>query len=625
MNIITLDFETFFSDDYTLKKMTTEAYIRDPRFEVLGCGLMDSLGRSCWLKAGELGSLSALTGATVLCHHAQFDGFILSHHFGIKPRFWLDTLSMARLVVGNHLSVALDALAKHYGLGGKSLNYNEFKGKHWHELTSVEQQNLANGCLHDVSLTWWLFNILMNGWTPHLDFAGEPMLPGEFRDEALMRPFPDEELKVIDLTVRMFNEPVLQGDVDLLGKVWMDEQRKKYDLLGELQISRDDLQSSERFADLIRAEGVEPATKSSPSDPAKQIYAFAKTDDFMKELIEDDGRAGALARARLGVRSTINQTRAERLGFMATRGPLPVYLRYSGAHTTRWSGGDSLNWQNFPRGGDIRRAIKAPEGGALIVLDLSQIECVLLNVLAGQWDVVKRFKNGEDLYEPIATAFYGFEVTKKTYPDERQFGKILELGSGFGLGPSKLQAICRAGPMGGKPIILTDEQAQRGIATYRSTHPNVTAYWSVASRMIARLAGGPPVEWGPMLVKDGRVILPNGAWLNYTTLEYDTDWAAWKIKTRQGWTKLYGGKLVENVVQALARVVLSQAMLRIAGYGYKIATCTHDEVLIVLPKESVDGAERHFELCKEAMERPPAWLPELPVKAEGGISERYEK
>jgi DNA polymerase len=140
--------------------------------------------------------------------------------------------------------------------------------------------------------------------------------------------------------------------------------------------------------------------------------------------------------------------------------------------------------------------------------------------------------------------------------------------------------------------------------------------------MIARLAGGPPLEWGPMLVKDGRIYLPNGAWLNYTTLEYDTEWQAWKIKSRQGWVKLYGGKLVENVVQALARVVLSQAMLRIAALGYKIATTTHDEVVI-----AVDGAEAPtaFERCKTEMERAPLWLPELPVKAEGGVSLRYDK
>ncbi len=609
MNIVTLDFETFYSDDYSLKKMTTEAYIRDPRFEVLGCGFRySSDGALNWYRGTDMQiMLNGLWDHAVLCHHAQFDGLILSHHFGIRPALWLDTLSMARLVVGNHLSVALDSLAKHYQLAGKTIDYASFKGKHWQDLTAGEQSRLGSGCLHDVDLTWRLFNILM-------------------------KEFPDEELRVIDMTVRMFTEPVLQGDVDLLAKVWMDEERRKLALREALGVSEQELQSAETFAALLRNEGVEPEQKAGKNGP---IFCFAKTDDFMKELAEDDGRAGALVRARLGVRSTLNQTRAERLGWMATRGRLPVYLRYSGAHTTRWSGGDALNWQNFPSGGDIRRAIKAPEGGALIVLDLAQIECRMLNQLAGQTDVIERFRKEEDLYSQVASLFYGREITRSDRI-ERHLGKVIELGCGYGMGAEKLRATCKAGALGGPSIALSDDEAVAGIRTYRSSHPNVVTYWQTASRMIARLAGGPPLEWGPMLVKDGRIYLPNGAWLNYTTLEYAGDLQrvgpenkykdgygpGWRIKSRQGWVRLYGGKLVENVVQALARVVLSQAMLRIAALGYKIATTTHDEIVVVVDG---DEAPTAFERCKTEMEKSPAWLPELPLKVEGGVSERYEK
>lgn len=599
MKIITGDYETFFSDTYSLKKLTTEHYIRHPEFEVHGIGIRWPDGSKQWYDREEIPAVFASidwTQTAWLGHHQQFDGFIMSHHYKVRPALHLCSLSMARLVVGNHLSVSLDNLAKHFELAAKTVPYNLFRGKHWNELTQAEQTQVADGCLHDVSLTWDLFNILM-------------------------RSFPDEELKVIDTTVRMFTEPVLQGDVELLGKVWMDEETKKRNSLEELGVTSADLQANELFAGLLRAEGVEPDVKPSPSDPSRHIFAFAKTDDFMKELIEDDGRAGALARARLGVRSTLNQTRSERLGYMATRGGLPVYLRYSGAHTTRWSGGDGVNWQNFPRGGDIRRAIKAPEGGALIVLDLAQIECRMLNVLAGEWDVVEAFRTGRDLYSEGASRFYGREITKAN-PLERHLGKTIELGCGYGMGAAKLRVTLRRGALGGPSIDLDDADAESAIHTYRRSHPNVTAYWSTASRMIARLAGGAPLEWGPLLVKEGRIYLPNGAWLNYTTLEYDTDWRAWKIKSRQGWVKLYGGKLVENVVQALARVVLSQAMIAIAARGYKIATTTHDEIVVVTRQSEAESA---LAICKSEMERPPAWLPELPLRVEGGISERYEK
>ncbi len=619
-------FESYFDDDYTLKKLTTENYIRDHRFEALGVGLRYQPGEqrldephlrlSEWLVGDDIGPGLARvdwSDTACLCHHAQFDGLILNHHYGIRPALWLDTLSMARMVVGNHLSVGLDALARHYGLAGKTIDYKSFKGKralkpdtpsegmlwpptgylHPHEL-----RELGEGCLHDVDITWRLF-------------------------QKLTSIFPVEEYRVIDMTVRMFTEPVLRGNIEALGKVWMDEEARRGDMVRELGLGERDLQSSDEFANLLRDAGVEPGIKASPSDPEKTIYAFARTDEFMKELVEQNDRAGALARARLGVRSTIDQTRAERLGWMATRGALPVYLRYCGAHTGRWSGGDNLNWQNFRRGGAIRRAVEAPENSSIIVLDLAQIECRMLNVLAGEDDVVSAFRDGTDIYSITAGRFYGRNITKAD-KTERHLGKVLELGCGYGMGSVKLTATCRAGALGGPPIVLSEDEANAAIGAYRSSHPAVVAYWHTAGRMIARIAGGPETEWGPMTIRDHHVYLPNGAWINYETLEYDAEWKSWKIKTRQGWSKLYGGRLVENIVQALARVVLSQAMLRIAALGYRIVNCTHDEVMIIVEK-SVNESLTDFDILKYEMEKSPAWLPSLPVKAEGGVSTRYDK
>ena len=213
-------------------------------------------------------------------------------------------------------------------------------------------------------------------------------------------PFPREELQVISTTVQMFTNPCLQADIGLLGKVWMDEANKKDARMAALSITEADLQSADRFAELLRQEGVEPEMKDGKN---KQIYCFAKTDEFMRGLQEHDNeRIRTLAEARLGAKSTLLQTRAETLGWMARRGPMPVYLRYCGAHTTRWSGGDGANWQNFKRGSDIRRAIMAPAGFLLAPIDLSQIECRILNYLAGQEDVIEKFRKGEDPY--IGTA-----------------------------------------------------------------------------------------------------------------------------------------------------------------------------------------------------------------------------
>lgn len=167
MNIITLDAETFFSDDFTLSKMSTEAYIRDQRFECHGwAARFPSVGKATWWTDAEFRTMARdidWANTAILAHHAQFDGLILSHHYGIKPKFWFDTLSMARLLLGNHLSVGLESLSKHFNLAAKNVPYNLFKGKHWNELSSAVQQQVGDGACHDVELTWCLFCKFMTG------------------------------------------------------------------------------------------------------------------------------------------------------------------------------------------------------------------------------------------------------------------------------------------------------------------------------------------------------------------------------------------------------------------------------------------------------------------------------
>lgn len=606
MNIVTLDFESFFDDEYSLRKMTTEAYVRDPRFLALGVSIAAGGERPYWVPRDQIsGHLAQFDWSrlAVLCHHAHFDGLILAHHYGIRPGAWLDTLSMGRLMLGNHLSLSLDSLAKHYGLAAKTVPYNLFKGKHWHELAPTTQKLVADGACHDVSLTWDIFSRLAKG-------------------------FPAEEYPVVDLTVRMFTEPRLRGDVDALGAVWLAESQRKQTLLDELGVTAGDLQSADRFAELLRAEGIEPEIK----DTAKgRGYAFAKTDGFLQDLLEHESpRIATLAQARLGIKSTIDQTRAERLGWMATRGPMPVYLKYAGAHTTRWGGGDKVNWQNFRRGGGIRKAVKAPEGHDIVVVDLSQIECRVLNLLAGEDSVLDAFREGRDLYSEGASRFYGRTITRND-KTERHLGKVLELGCGFGMGDFKLRATCAQGALGGPPIHLSEVEAQTAIQSYRNSHTGVVQYWKDAGRMISRLAGGETTEWGPMLVSTGKITLPNGCPLLYPDLEFDQEWQAWRYRTRNGWAKTYGGKLTENVVQALARLVLSQAVLRIKKrlakshslqYCQLPALLTHDDG-VWLPKK--EHTTEVVAVIEEEMTREPTWLPGIPLACETFVGDRYEK
>jgi hypothetical protein len=331
MRIVVIDFESFFTDEkdargvpYTLSRMTTENYVRHAWFEAHGAAI--KWGKDCdarWYDERQLREVlknEDWSDVMLVAYHMQFDGLILSHCYSVVPRLYGCALAMARLLLGNHISVSLDSVRQQFNLPAKRTPYNLFKGKHWRELDYNTQRLVAEGACDEVESIWTLFGLLS-------------------------KRFPTEEYQVIDTTVRMFTQPVLRADTALLAQIWEREENEKSTRLADLGVCAAELQSADRFAELLRDEGVEPETKEGGArkdgSPPKQIYAFAKTDPFMEGLLEnDDPRVRALAEARLGQKSTLMQTRAETLGWMASRGPLCVYLRYAGAHTTRWSGGD---------------------------------------------------------------------------------------------------------------------------------------------------------------------------------------------------------------------------------------------------------------------------------------------
>lgn len=651
MNIITLDFETYYDDVYTLSKLTTEEYVRDPRFEVHGVAV-----RHCNPPIGQFGpayegDLSWYEGADArwflrsvdwsttacLCHHAQFDGLILSHHYGIKPKMFLDTLSMARLLFGPQIKKSLGALAELFGLGAKTIDYDSFKGKHWHELTHIEQLNLAKGCCDDVSLTWNLF-------------------------QKLAAQFPSGEYALVDATVRMFTNPVLEGDTDLLAQIWQKEEADKRALLEKLQVTSADLRKQWKFAELLRAEGVEPEQK--PGKPTacedcrydgqsrgthldgstcptcdgkgtidRWIYSFAKTDDFMRDLLDgEDETVALLAQAKLDAHSNGVQTRTNRLGWMSTRGPMCVYLNYAGTHLAGWSGGDKVNWQNFKRGGPIAKAIRAPKGHLVIMADASQVECRLLNEIAGQTDVVERFRHHEDPYTALASTFYGEPIYKPKADDPRAVemeakrgtGKQGELSCGYGAGGPTIRITAAKGAYG-PPVYMTDAEALRLRDTYRNTHPFVVNLWDQAGDVLKKMNSGMEFDWNVVHIKNKMMIMPGGVPLRYDTLEWHDDGEdkGFRLRTRRnGWTRIWGSKFVENLIQALRNVLIKEAWLRCQQAGLDMVTMEHDKLVSVVREHEAEAA---FAFMKQEMSQPPAWLPNVPLDSEGYISSTFAK
>jgi hypothetical protein len=405
MNILTLDFETYYSQEFSLSKITNEEYVRSPEFEVIGVSVQVNDGEPEWF-SGAMAETAAFlkkfdwANSLALAHNAAFDASILTWVFGIKPKGWLDTLSMGRALHGTEVGGSLAVLAQHYGVGTKGTEVVNAKGLRRARFRADELERYGEYCCNDTAMTYALFQKMAVG-------------------------FPPTELRLIDLTIRMFSEPRLWLDLEILTTHLDGERKRKAEFLEHFD--KDTLMSNPKFAALLESYSVNPPMKKSPAT-GKETYAFSKTDEAFKELLEHENPSvQALVAARLGTKSTIEESRTERFIGIAGRGPMPVPLRYYAAHTGRWGGDDKLNLQNLPRKSPLKNAIIPEDGYLILDSDSSQIEARTLAWLADQDDLVDAFDRGEDVYKIMASAIYNKpaeEITK----DERFVGKTTILG-----------------------------------------------------------------------------------------------------------------------------------------------------------------------------------------------------
>jgi DNA polymerase I-like protein with 3'-5' exonuclease and polymerase domains len=386
------------------------------------------------------------------------------------------------------------------------------------------------------------------------------------------------------------------------------------------------LMSNEKFAALLRSYGVEPPTKISPITK-KSAFAFAKTDEDFKALEDhEDVRIQGLVAARLGNKTTIEETRTERFINMATRGAFPVPLRYYGAHSGRWSGQDSVNMQNLPsRGanaGRIKKAMLAPEGHAVIDCDSAQIEARVLAWLAGQDDLVAAFERREDVYKIMAARIYNVAVAEITGA-QRTVGKTVVLGAGYGVGSAKLQLFLKTQAK----VIVDAAEAKRIVDAYRNTYSMIPQLWKQGEAALRALAYGQEMTidaQGLLKVVPGKGIqLPNGLFIQYPDLrrvvDADSGKAAWVYTSKGVAVHVYGGKVIENVCQAVARIIIGEQMLRIQKRTPPVLT-VHDAIAVVAKIEEADEARAYVEEC---MNWRPKWAKTLPLACESGMGASY--
>jgi hypothetical protein len=687
--LVVIDFETYFDTHYTLKKMSTSEYVRHDQFKAQMVGIKIGNKPTKVYGPKQLERvLKSINWAThsLLCHNTAFDGFILSHHFGIKPARYYDTLSMARGLHSNEIGASLDDVAQFYGKGSKIEGVLEKTKGVW-DWPKELYDAAALYCAQDVDLTLEIFK------------AMHPKMPAD-------------EMSLIHMTIRMFCDPVLHVDIPRVEAEYAREVAKRenlffsavppelYDVGGDLHdeaffkekilktraeralegddrrmlIARRLLGNNEFFVNLLKKEGIEPPTKLSKAwikkntdersndDDDKYGYAFAKDDadfinlpenidawrgdldpacvDHVPLISAKQDRIRGLVEARLAVKSQGNITRAERF-LEAGRDdmPLPVGYSYYRAHTGRWGGNNKMNMQNLTRGGELRLSILAPYGHQMCVVDSGQIEARVNGWLWDQKDLIKAFRKADtwdkakgvargdnrDAYCRFADEVYSREITTEDKM-ERFVGKVCVLGLGFQMGAPKFQMTLAKGALGGPPVFFEINECYRIVNAYRSRNHKIRDGWSKCAGIIADMAAGRTGSWKCVAWEKETLWLPNGMALKYPDLKsvlVDEENERFEYSYRSGdmRSKIYGGLLCENIVQALARIIVATQMLEI-DKRYRVVMTTHDEA-VALPK--THEAERCFRYMTKCMSTPPAWCADIPLNCEGGWAQNYSK
>lgn len=606
-----IDYETYYSKEYSLKKLATTEYIFDERFAAHCIAVQrhtDEISRV--FAPQDFRPTERRYG--ILAHHAHFDGLIATHHAGLKPAFYFDTLSMARLIMPITVPLNLDSLSRALGGKGKvgSQSLIDTMGKQ--ELTLDEYERLAAYAGNDIEETWCIFHKML--------------------------PFvPEAELRLIDITVKMYTEPKVRINAAMTERVYDDEIASKEKILVDLGLSREDFTSNERFAVHLANTGITVPTKTNKNGAIKP--ALAKNDLEFKILLQHpNDRVRALVAGRIALKTSIMETRSLRMNDRSKIGAQPIYLNYCGARRTlRWSGSDKMNWQNLKRGSDLRRAIRAPVGHKLVISDQSQIEARWNAYLAKDQDKLNAFiaydqGTGPDLYKRTAALDIFRKPIEEIDGQERFVGKTAELGLGYGAGAPKFANMLRVGQFG-PPVAITDEEAHRVVTSWRQGNAAIVRNWkSAESAARTAFCGQRAVEFGPVVFEGrgdlGLVTLPNGTCLRYDGFEVDEENNMSYISEARGRNvfrnKLYGGLIVENLCQALSRALLAEQIVNISKKLPKahIATCTHDEVVIVVESGRAKVCEMKV---VEIMSKTPAWCKGLPLSVKAETKSIYDK
>jgi DNA polymerase I-like protein with 3'-5' exonuclease and polymerase domains len=647
MTPVYIDFESYWSTTHTLTRMSPTEYITHPDTEII----------SVAIRIGDEPTY-VLFGEQVIREHLQdmdwgdkivighnmsgFDSMILAWRLNIKPKMYGCTAAMARSkysktgtsVNGKFLTgVSLKKLAAELKVGAKlDLEATNTKGKHLCDFSEYELAEMAEYNKVDTDLCAELFKKLAKG-------------------------FPKAELMHIDMTTRMLVEPKFQLDYDMVNKALEDVKAEKAKSLNDLynllftqaesvarklegdptdaeEYVRMTMASSAKFGELLKQRGVDVPMKQSPTNPAKMTPALAKTDDaFIALQDHEDPIIAAAARVRLEVKSTLLETRLQAFvkAADACDGRIPVPLKYAGADTTgRWSG-EQYNMQNLPRinpkvpkpSDALRNSLRAPKKHKIVVADLSGIELRVNHFL---WKVKQSMDlyasdAKADLYRSFAAARYGIDESDVS-KDQRQLAKIAQLGLGFGAGAPTFRKVAKL--MGG--LDLSEGESLEVVTAWRDTYHDIVKGWRAFQNNIPNIQQGIETAidpWGLCVAEKHAVRLPSGRKIYYPglTKESDNGKTEWWYGAGRSRARIYAGKGVENLVQAIARDVIAEhGLTMFKRTGFRPSLAVHDELVYIVP-ETV--ANEVLDELQSIMRKGVSWWPELITWSEGDVGDTY--
>ena len=599
-NIAFLDFESYYDtkSGYSLAKMPTINYCRDPRFKSFGCSVGWNDEPMVYLTHDEfvVWADSVDWSSTAVCaHNCQFDACVLTQHYNIFAAYYICTQAVSQALLPVD-SVALKKVAPLLGLGEKTNALVDG--------AATASEGMADYANNDNLLAKGIFEILY------------PMLSQDEQD-------------LIHLHIRQAVEPSLVLDTDVLIQVRDDATASRIAAIDASGYSDRALTSNQQFATIIKNLGIDAPTKLSATT-GEEVEAFAKGDDEFVEFMLRYPEYKHIWDGRLAAKSNINVSRAEKFLSIAELNPLvPMPLKYCGAHTGRSSGADGLNVQNLPNKfkSNMRKAFTAPKGQVIVVVDSAQIELRVNFWLSGQLDKLAILEQGGCVYAAEAASQFNIELwgelpTKKSVTHEqRQYGKLCQLGLGFGMGAKKFRKTAAAGPLGMDPIYMTEGEAYDTVQAYRSNNAKIPALWKKLDARINQMTLSTCNEsWkGLTFVYEG-IILPSGRMLQYPGL-HQTEEGQWVYGIDKKVKFLWGGTMDENLTQALARDIVFTQMLEI-DKRYRVVSSTHDEVLYIANESEADEA---LAFGIEVFSKSPSWASNLPVSAEGGYDVCYSK